>query len=313
LLVQIIAEEFQVIEEKLVKFAVELERELAKERKAANELEQAVVQEKLEYTKLLDKFENARSSFQAQLAEARERESTLKEEHHKDRERERDMWEKERDRHRNRDSERERELDRMGQRHTAETASLEREKDRQKRELLRESSEVDRLSQEVDRLARRLTDERERFERDKLEIAKRHDHDLEQEKSDRVNAVKECEESIAVLKTAITQEAHQHEARRLAWEEQRSQFITEKGALHATIVDMRREWEDSKSKLNTLAADNILLREVMTDLRVSNSRLGADLRGSLSLPSSQRPEWNRSFAAEKQKAKMNSRKSPKKM
>ena len=52
----------------------------------------------------------------------------------------------------------------------------------------------------------------------------------------------------------------------LMWEEQRRQMVTEKGALHATIVDMRREWEDTKSKLNTLAADNIMLREVMTDV-----------------------------------------------
>lgn len=304
---KIMAEQFQEVEEKLLRFAVDLERELVLERRQTQEVKRALNAEKLEFARLLEKFEAMKQYFQKQLTEEKNSFKEYKEAVNHERERERDEWEKERDRTRSRGQEREREMDRMVQRHQVEISALERERDRSKQSMLREQQEVDKLAKELDKLARQHDEDKEMWERQRQQDQKRAQEkermDMEARDRDRKAFEKERMDWQDRLNVSIAEKERDRESFQ---EERRVNDIAkrhsdqEKGALHNTIVERNRNLEDTKSKLNTLAADNILLREVMTDLRVNNKRLGSELKEALSVPPHRRPEWKSYFYKEKQ-------------
>ena len=158
--------------------------------------------EKLEYARLLEKFEEMKNFYQVhncakfvffgpflknisnfsylhdisnfcrfwhlrtqqtELTAEKQAFKDFKEELYKERERERDEWEKERDRYRARNTEREREVDRLITRHQAEMSGLERDVERYKQETLREAAETDRVNKELAKYQEMSHSEREKL------------------------------------------------------------------------------------------------------------------------------------------------------
>lgn len=299
---RLMAEHFKDFEEKLLRFAVDLERELLLEKKQGQELRRSLQMEKLEYARLLEKFENMKNSFQLSISEEKNSIADYKEHMHHERQRERDEWEKERERQRARNLEREREVDRLTARHTAETQSLEREKERHRLEMQREVDESDRLQKEVERLIQQSEKDKGMWERDKRADIDREKErlrvEMENRERDRLAWEKErntWKDRVASLENERRLDRETFEEERHAWDQHNRHNQQEKASLHQTIVDLRGSSEDTKGKLNTLAADNILLREVMTDLRVNNKRLSVELKDAFSVPPQKRPEWKTYF------------------
>lgn len=304
----IMAEQFQELEEKLLRFAVDLERELVLEKRQTQEVVRALNSEKAEFARLLEKFEAMKQYYQQQLGEEKKNFKEYKDAVHHERERERDEWEKERDRNRSRGQEREREIDRLVQRHQVELSALERERDRYKQNMTREEQEVDKLTAELDRLVRQHDDDKAMWEKqrqqDQMRFGDKERLDLEARDRDRKAFEKErrdWQDRVAAVEAEKDRERAAFEEERRVSMAHKLQVEQEKDSLHVTISNTRRELDDSKSKLNTLAADNILLREVMTDLRVNNKKLATELKQALQMESSGkvgkgRPEWKAYFA-----------------
>lgn len=299
---RMMAEHFKEFEEKLLRFAVDLERELLLEKKQGQELRRSLQMEKLEYARLLEKFENMKNSFQLTISEEKNSIADYKDHLHRERQRERDEWEKERERQRARNMEREREVDRLTARHTAETQSLEREKERHRLEMQREVDESDRLQKEVERLIQQSDKDKLMWDRDKKAEVEREKERLRVEQDNRERDRQAWDKERNVWKDRVGSLDNERkldrdtfEQERHAWDQHNRQNQQEKASLHQTIVDLRTHTEDTKSKLNTLAADNILLREVMTDLRVNNKRLSTELKDAFSVPPQKRPEWKTYF------------------